>query len=225
MLLRADGSELRRLTSDVYKDRGPVWDPAGERLAFYSTRGAKWDYWSIRVDGSDLRQLTALGEVEPGAPWSPDGRSMIVTRGRAASSLWLIDTSRVETRWTARSLPQPVGPNAFRPSAWTRQGDLIAGTVDDRAGNLVALNVLDLTTKAFRKLEVPPAGLGWRAVAGWLPDERHLMARASGGVRSSTPGAASGASSLPPARATISRSAATTACSTSSARSSIRTSG
>ncbi len=33
VLLRADGSEMRRLTSDVYKDRGQEWDPAGERLA------------------------------------------------------------------------------------------------------------------------------------------------------------------------------------------------
>ena len=67
VLLRADGSELRRLTSDSFKDRGPLWDPAGERLAFYSTRGGKWDFWSIRVDGSDLRQLTALGEVNRAA--------------------------------------------------------------------------------------------------------------------------------------------------------------
>jgi hypothetical protein len=39
-----------------------------------------------------------------------------------------------------------------------------------------------LATTAFRKLEVPPAGLGWSAVAGWPPDGRHLVARAAGGV-------------------------------------------
>jgi Tol biopolymer transport system component len=182
VLLRADGSELRRLSSDVHKDRGPVWDPAGERLAFYSTRGGKWDYWSIRVDGSDLRQLTALGEVQPGAPWSPDGRRMIVSSGLEKRSLWLIDTSRLETPGTARRLPPPAGSKAFHPSAWTGQGDLVAGTVDDRAGNLLALGILDLTTNVFRSLDVPTAGLGWSAVAGWLPDGRRLVARAAGGV-------------------------------------------
>jgi Tol biopolymer transport system component len=182
VLLRADGSELRRLTSDSFKDRGPLWDPAGERLAFYSTRGGKWDYWSIRVDGSDLRQLTALGEVNSGG-WSPDGRRFVLSTGTADTTVWLVDTSRVETVETARRLP-PVAAEAglFNPSAWSAKGDLVAGNVGDRAGQLLALGVLDLTSGAFRTLDVPTDGLAWCAVAGWLPDGRRLVARSVGGV-------------------------------------------
>ena len=182
VLLRADGSELRRLTSDSFKDRGALWDPAGERLAFYSTRGGKWDYWSTRVDGSDLRQLTALGEVSSGS-WSPDGRRFVLATGTADSTVWVIDTSRLETVETARRLP-PVAADAgfFSPNAWSGKGDLVAGNVADRAGQLVALGVLDLTSGAFRRLDVPTDGLAWCAVGGWLPDGRRLVARSTGGV-------------------------------------------
>ena len=38
VVLRADGSEMRRLTSDLHKDRTPLWDTTGRRLSFYSTR-------------------------------------------------------------------------------------------------------------------------------------------------------------------------------------------
>ena len=58
----------------------------------------------------------------------------------------------------------------------------MAGNVGDRAGQLLALGVLDLTSGAFRKLDVPTDGLAWCAVGGWLPDGRRLVARATGGV-------------------------------------------
>lgn len=62
LVLSADGSEMRRLTSDLAKDRAPIWDPTGRRLAFYSTRSGRWEGWVIGTDGSDLRHLA------PGAP-------------------------------------------------------------------------------------------------------------------------------------------------------------
>ena len=183
MLVRADGAELRRLTSDIDRDRGQQWDPAGERLAIYSTRSGTWEYWSIRVDGSDLRQLTKLGSADQFS-WAPDGRRMIVSGGDVGELLWLIDTSRLETAETARRIPQPAGaaPNVFSPSAWSRRGDLVAGVVHGLVGQALACGVLDLTSGAFRTLDVPTSGPSWTAVAGWLPDARHLVARAPGGV-------------------------------------------
>jgi hypothetical protein len=70
----------------------------------------------------------------------------------------------------------------FTPNAWSGKGDLVAGSVGDRAGQLLALGVLDLTSGSFRKLDVPTDGLAWCAVAGWLPDGRRLVARSTRGV-------------------------------------------
>jgi len=54
-VIRKDGSGLRQLTDDVYKDRAPRWSPDGKRIAFYSNRGGKYEIWTIEADGSGLR--------------------------------------------------------------------------------------------------------------------------------------------------------------------------
>ncbi len=56
VLLRADGSELRRLTDDPFKDRNVSWSPDGSRLVFDSTRSGAWNVWTVRADGSELRR-------------------------------------------------------------------------------------------------------------------------------------------------------------------------
>jgi len=56
---RVNGSGLRQLTDDEYRDRFPVWSPDGKRIAFYSNRsGGPYQIWTINPDGSGLQQLT-----------------------------------------------------------------------------------------------------------------------------------------------------------------------
>src|SRR5205814_3965544 len=71
-LVRADGSGLRQLTSDVALDRGPRWSPDAKRILFQSTRGGSWDAWSRDPDGSGLTQLTKNAAAHH-PRWSPDG--------------------------------------------------------------------------------------------------------------------------------------------------------
>jgi Tol biopolymer transport system component len=74
-LLSADGRSLRRLTSDRFRNRRPVFTPDGRRVVFYSNREGAFRIFSIALDGSGLRPVT-----EPGSPQylfplvSPDGR-------------------------------------------------------------------------------------------------------------------------------------------------------
>jgi hypothetical protein len=46
----------------------------------------------------------------------------------------------------------------------------------------LALAVLSPETGRFERLAVPPFGVAGRAVAGWLPDGRRLVARLHDGV-------------------------------------------
>lgn len=66
-VIRKDGTGLRQLTNDVYKDRAISWMPDGKRIAFMSDRSGKYDVWSINLDGSNLEQLTKthLGFIGP----------------------------------------------------------------------------------------------------------------------------------------------------------------
>ncbi|HLF56749.1 MAG TPA: protein kinase, partial [Thermoanaerobaculia bacterium] len=179
LVLRADGSEMRRLTSDLHKDRAPIWDPSGTRLAFHSTRSGRWEYWSIGADGSDLRQLTDIGTITSGS-WEPDGR-LVVTREEPYA--WIrIDPNRLETTATASTLPPPADAERFVPQMWTHGGDRVAGGIDTPFGKAVALAIWTPGNRSFRRLELPVSGRIFGSVAGWLPDDRHLIARTARGV-------------------------------------------
>ena len=54
----AEGSNVRRLTyQGNYNDR-PSWSPRGDRIAFVSMEGSRFDVYVINVDGSGAQRLT-----------------------------------------------------------------------------------------------------------------------------------------------------------------------
>ncbi len=73
----ADGSNLRRLTTNPKYDAEPIIAPDGSRVVFGSQRHGDFDIYSMRADGSDLRRLTTRVGYD-GGPWfSPDGTQII----------------------------------------------------------------------------------------------------------------------------------------------------
>ena len=59
-IIHADGTDMRQLTDDVFKDREPRWSPDGKRIAFTSDRSGGSEIWAINRDGSGLQQLTQM---------------------------------------------------------------------------------------------------------------------------------------------------------------------
>jgi len=71
---KTDGTELRKLTDDAYRDRGPTWSTDGKRIIFYSDRTGRYEFWSINADGSGLHQVTKRSGRSLWFPrYSPDG--------------------------------------------------------------------------------------------------------------------------------------------------------
>jgi eukaryotic-like serine/threonine-protein kinase len=181
VVLRADGSEMRRLTSDLHKDRTPIWDPAGRRLAFYSTRSGRWEYWSIGADGSDLRQMTEIGDFW-GAAWLPGDQGLVVQL-ESTMALLRLDPSRLETTATASAVPAPPASERFVASSWSHAGDRVAGAaLEAYGGEARALAIWSPASGAYRRFDLPVHGRGYGSVAGWLPGDRALIARTSAGI-------------------------------------------
>ncbi len=74
-VMRADGSEVRRLTWwEDASDLWPSWSPDGSRLAFASKRDGNWEIYTVAVDGGDLTRLTDNPADDMHPAWSPDGQ-------------------------------------------------------------------------------------------------------------------------------------------------------
>ncbi|HKR66209.1 MAG TPA: protein kinase, partial [Thermoanaerobaculia bacterium] len=150
--------EMRQLTSDVYRDRGPVWSPDGERIFFYSNRDRdRYEIWSIHPDGSDLTQLT---HTTGRSMWYPGISS-------DAKRLAFFNDENSYVMTDGKIAPLPPNPDGLHPamSAWSPDGTMLAGELRDRPG----IAVYSLTDRRYRA--VTPGG----ARPIWLPSGHEIL--------------------------------------------------
>ncbi len=78
-IVAANGTSLRRLTSDPARYENPAWAPGGRWIAFEKGKGDNWGLYLIRPDGSDLQRVEGHNLFHPS--WSPDGKRLAVVTG------------------------------------------------------------------------------------------------------------------------------------------------
>ncbi len=68
-IMRADGSDQKRLTNVAGYDGGPFFNHDGSRIIWrrFDVRGLIADVWSMKPDGTDQKQLTDFGSMS----WAP----------------------------------------------------------------------------------------------------------------------------------------------------------
>jgi Tol biopolymer transport system component len=73
-VMNADGSGVKRLTTDVAPDSHPAWSPDGQWLAFQSERASKRNpqIYVMKPDVANVRQLTT-GNGNTSPAWQPLG--------------------------------------------------------------------------------------------------------------------------------------------------------
>jgi len=57
-LAKADGTELRQLTTHIENDSNPRWAPDSKTIFFLSKRSDTSQVWRIRIDGGEARRVT-----------------------------------------------------------------------------------------------------------------------------------------------------------------------
>lgn len=73
----ADGSDLRRLTSNgIYTAEGTL-SPDGRTIVFTSLVGGDLDIYTMNVDGTNVRRLTTAVGYDGGPFFSPDGTKIV----------------------------------------------------------------------------------------------------------------------------------------------------
>lgn len=81
-LMDADGSNIRRLTTQPGADGDPAWSPDGSRLVYTGTRNGASQIFLISREGGTPQQLTSLGGGNFSPVFSPDGGAIAFISGR-----------------------------------------------------------------------------------------------------------------------------------------------
>ena len=162
-----DGSGLKQLTDDGFKDRVPVWSPDGRRLLFYSNRGGSYEAWLIDADGGEPERVLPPGLDPVIVPvWSPDGRKVACTYGGRAA---VIDLTQPLASRRAAPLPAAAG-EAFYPLSWSADGRTLAGNMARLDGsNPEGIGLHLLGSRTYLRW----TSRGYNPV--WLRDGRRLL--------------------------------------------------
>ena len=174
---RTDGSEIRQLTNDRDKDRGPSWSADGKLLYFYSQRGPRYEVWSIGVDGSGLRQVS---RTHGSSFWNPrvmpNGRSLYMFNGDGSYVLPFAADGTITRAQALPPLPaegehfgrprlSPDGSKfvgiGSRPATGSITGSAVGGWGD--------IWLYSLSSKTYEKI------FDDGSAPEWLPDGKHVL--------------------------------------------------
>ena len=78
-VLKADGSEIRRVVESDVNDSHPTWGPDSQTLAFVSDRTGVGNIYIARVDGTQMYPISNLLSGARYIDWSADGRKLAFT--------------------------------------------------------------------------------------------------------------------------------------------------
>jgi Tol biopolymer transport system component len=171
-LARTDGTELRRLTDDPARDRGPEFSPDGSRITFISNRGGEYAGYSIRTDGSALSLLAEGGDEGVRlVSFEPGGERLLVSTfdgfSVLASPPWPVEVDALEH---FAELHFPAGTLAV--SSWSPDGRKLVGALTREVeGGNSGIGVFDLTTGEGRQLGADEMG----GKIAWLQDSQRIL--------------------------------------------------
>ena len=172
---RSDGSELRRLTDDVHRDRWPRFSPDGQQVYFYSNRSGRFEIWVIKVDGSGLRRVSDQAGVNIHFPaLSPSGDRLVAST-QTSPDAWIADPSRPWNEANARKLEGLGTPDEWLiPIAWSSDARRLIGPMMSRAGTIRGFGVYDFDSPSTGKVTVRKGTNDGYRVA-WLPDGKRAL--------------------------------------------------
>ena len=167
-LMRADGSEVKRLTDVPGYDGGPFFSPDGKKICWrrFTEDDSQAEVWTMNVDGSDPQQITKLGAMSWAPYFHPSGEYLIFTTNKHGFDnfeLYLAAASGQGEPVRVTSTPGFDGLPVFSPDgqklSWTsnRTGDKASQIFIAGWDHAAARKALGLTDAAAGTAAAAPA--------------------------------------------------------------------
>jgi Tol biopolymer transport system component len=133
-IMNADGSNVRRLTTEPGYDGGPFFSPDGTRIVWrhFEENGMIADVWTMKLDGSDKKRVTDFKSMSWAPFYHPSGKYFIFTSNKLGFEnfeLFLVDAAGEHEPVRVTFTPGFDGLPVFSPDGkklcWTsgRTGD------------------------------------------------------------------------------------------------------
>ena len=162
-IVAADGSGLRRLTSDPARYENPAWAPSGDWIAFEKGKGEDWGLYLIRSDGNDLQRVEGTNLFHPS--WSPDGERLAIVTGDEPE--WFGAILHLDGSQPRRFTPDGLNVGSVK---WSPAGTAIA--LDGVIGQNHDLYIADEDGSNLQRLTDSPT---IDARPEWSPDGTELV--------------------------------------------------
>ena len=157
-VMKADGSDVKRLTATPGYDGGPFFSPDGNRICWrrFAENGATAEIMTMNIDGSDQQQLTHLGAMSWAPYYHPSGQYLIFTTNRhgfANFELYMVDAAGQHEPVRVSYTPGFDGLPVFSPD-----GDHMAWTTNRTVTKQSQIFMADWNhARALELLEMKPA--------------------------------------------------------------------
>jgi eukaryotic-like serine/threonine-protein kinase len=171
-IFKKDGSNLRYLTEDKFRDRSPCWSPDGKQIAFASDRSGKYQIWMINADGTDLHQITFTEKIGAVGPiFSPDGLRITFSEiNGKTESPFILDLTKTWHRQTPAPLSPPSNyQGSYSVRDWSSDGGKLLLSFFGSENEKNSLRVFDFKTSTYEKMS------DFGGSTSWLKDNRHIL--------------------------------------------------
>ncbi|MBC7420730.1 MAG: M28 family peptidase [Bdellovibrio sp.] len=96
-IMKADGTQVKRLTNSLGYDGGPFFSADGKKITWrrFNADGSKAEIYTMNVDGSEQKQITSLGSMSWAPFFHPSGKYIIFgssVLGYSNFELFIVDS-------------------------------------------------------------------------------------------------------------------------------------